>query len=478
MALLPIFAELSGRPCLVVGGGEVAWRKSVLLLEAGARLTVNAPVIDPRLRKLAATADLKIVETGYRPELVAEAVLVIAATSDVEVNAAVAAAAGQHNVLCNVVDDLDHCSFILPAIVQRGDVTVAVSTAGTAPVLARRIKGQVEDLLPTRTDALARFAKRWRPQVKAALDTVTARRRLWEDVFDGDIAAHVLAGREAQANRAMTERLATAGNPTARRGQAWLVGAGPGDAGLITVRGKHLLARADVVLYDRLVAPELLRFARREADLVFVGKRAGESSVQERINALLVEHVAAGKRVCRLKGGDPFLFGRGGEEVEALDAAGLDYEIVPGVTAALGCAAYAGIPLTHRSDAHSLWLGTGYEAPGHEENDWSALARSHQTLALYMSIGRLPHIAERLQAHGRAAETPCAIVENGARPEQRVLRTTLANLADDAQRFDVTSPAMLYIGEAAARAGQHAWFAPERFIDCRAGDDARIAQPG
>ncbi len=476
MALLPIFAELSGRPCLVVGGGEVAWRKSVQLLEAGARLTVNAPAVDPRLRELSRSHSLDIVEADYRPELVAQAMLVVAATSDARVNAAVAAAAEKHNVLCNVVDDLAHCSFILPAIVQRGDVTVAISTAGSAPVLARRIKGEIEEMLPARIDALADFARRWRPQVKAALDTMTARRRLWEEVFDGEIAGHVLAGREAQANRAMTERLAAGNNAAARKGQAWLVGAGPGDAGLITVRGKHLLARADVVLYDRLVAPQLLRFARREADLVFVGKRAGESSVQARINEMLVRHVTAGKRVCRLKGGDPFLFGRGGEEIEALEAAGLDYEIVPGVTAALGCAAYAGIPLTHRSDAHSLWLGTGHEAPDHDETDWTALARSHQTLALYMSVGRLQHITERLQAHGRAADTPCAIVENGARPEQRVLRTTLAALAGDAQRYGVTSPAMLFIGEAAARAGLHAWFAPEGFIDCRSRDDvARLA---
>ncbi len=452
----------------MVGGGEVAWRKTTQLVEAGARVVVNALQVDDRLRQLAEVGCVRFVEEIFDETLVAEAVLVIAATSDPQTNAAVSAAARRHRVLCNAVDDLQNCSFILPATVQRGDVTVAVSTAGSAPVLARRIKAQIEEMLPVRIGALAAFAHRWRPQVKKALGTIRQRRRLWEDVFDGEIAGHVLAGREADAHRRMTERLARPDD--AARGQAWLVGAGPGDAGLMTLRGKELLARADVVLYDRLVAKDILRFARREAELVFVGKRPGESWTQERINSLLVESVRAGKRVCRLKGGDPFVFGRGGEEVEALSKAGLDYEIVPGVTAALACAAYAGIPLTHRSAAHAVWLGTGHAAVDGAEPDWAALARGGDTLALYMSVRRLPQIAARLQANGRAASTLCAIVENGTTPQQRVLRATLGSIADNAARYAIESPAVLFVGDAVGLAPQQPWFAPERLIDANALD--------
>lgn len=471
MALFPIFVELADKPCLVVGGGEVAWRKTAQLLEAGARVTVNAPVVaDHRLAELVRGGQVTLVEDDYSEQLTAAAFLVIAATSDNGVNASVAAAAARNRVPCNVVDDIEHCSFIMPATIQRGPVSIAISTAGYAPVLARWIKASIENWLPARIDMLAGFAGRWRRQVKQSLGTITARRRLWEEVFEGSIAEHVLAGREAAANRDMTEALAVAGQqPESARGEAWLVGAGPGDAGLITVRGKQLLAKADVVLYDRLVGQELLRFARREAELIFVGKRPGHASIQDEINRLLVEHVRKGKRVCRLKGGDPFIFGRGGEELEALEAAGLAYQVVPGISAAMACAAYAGIPLTHRSAAHAVWLGTGHEASGDTGIEWQALAASGQTLALYMSVGRIGQIAERLQAHGRDPSTPCALVENGTRREQRVVKSDLASVARDAADWEIRAPAILFVGEAVAQAGCYNWFAPDGFIDARHG---------
>ncbi|MBT8132456.1 MAG: siroheme synthase CysG [Gammaproteobacteria bacterium] len=462
MSYFPIFADLEDRLCLVVGGGVVAHRKTLQLLSAGAAVRVNAPELCEPLQRLADEKKVEWLKGFYAAQSQTDTLLVIAATNDEMVNADVAADARAAQRLCNVVDDTERSAFIMPAMIRRDPVTIAISTAGAAPVLARWIKARIEAWLPARIGELARFAGRWRKTVGARLDTMQSRRIFWGSVFHGSVAEHVLAGRDRQANRLMTEQLdAAAVGQHHSVGEAWLVGAGPGDPELITLRGKQLLERADVVLYDRLVSPQLLEFARREAELIYVGKKNGDSHTQADIEKLLVQKVRDGKRVCRLKGGDSLVFARGGEELEALEAAGLPYQVVPGITAALACAAYAGIPLTHRDMSNSLTLGTGHAATSQS----LAGIDKKQTLALYMSVGRLAEVSAELIREGFAVSTPCALVENGATCAQRVLRGRLDDIARAAAEHSIAAPAMFFVGETAALAGRHAWFEPDGFID-------------
>ena len=458
----PAFLRLKGNPCLVVGGGIVAERKVRLLLRAGAPVTVVAPKLNSALTRL--RDDHRIT---HRPATFNDAMLVgmrvvIAATNDERINRQVACGADAAGILCNVVDDLAASSFIVPAIVDRSPVVVAIGTGGNAPVLAQTLKSQIEAWLPSRIGELAERAGRWRELIKRRFHSVTERRRFWQRFFDGPIAAHLLAGRQREAQRAL--RLELVGNvvPHARPGgEAYIVGAGPGDPGLVTIRAQQLISRADVVLYDRLVSEPILDYARKDAELVSVGKRAGsETMSQKDINALIVCHVRNGKRVCRLKGGDPFVFGRGGEEVQALVDAGLPYQIVPGISAALGCAAYAGIPLTQRGISSSVTFATAM-LDGEQTPDWSALARPGQTLVLYMSVASIAESAQQLIAHGLVTETPVAIVENGTTNRQRVLHSSLAKIANDVVRASIRSPAVLIVGETAKLGENLQWFAAD-----------------
>src|SRR5690606_16073208 len=392
--------------------------------------------------------------------------LVVAATDDPAVNARVAAAADRARVFCNVVDDAERSSFIMPAIVDRDPVTIAISSGGLSPVVARYVKGLIESLVPSRLGALARLAGRWRARVRAAIPDADERRHFWQDLVEGPAAEHAFAGRDEEAERVLQRSLAERTAVRARdravadqkAGEAWLVGAGPGHPDLITLRGRQLLAAADVVLYDRLGAPGLLRYARRDAELIPVGKTPGRPSItQAEINRLLVELVAAGKRVCRLKGGDPMVFGRAGEELEALVEAGLPFQIVPGVSAVEGCAAYAGIPLTLRNVSRALLITTG-----HENNDASsdlASFRPGQTLALYMGVAHYGTIAADLIRLGHAPDTPATVIEKGTTDAQRVIRTVLRLLPEAAERLAVEPPALLVVGETARLAERFAWFA-------------------
>ena len=471
MQHLPIFAALTGQPCLVVGGGAVATRKVAQLLAAGARVTVNAPELSPALLALAQSGAISTAPRPFDPDLIGASLLVIAATSDRAVNHAVAAAARDALRLCNVVDDPDVSTFISPSIVDRSPLLVAVSTGGAAPVLARVVRQQLERWLPVRLGALAEWAGRWRPTVRARLPDLQTRRALWERLFgeaverQSGIGADVLAGRVVQADAALT-RLLSAGADIEDKpvGQAWLVGAGPGDPELLTLRGFQLLQHADVVLYDRLVAPALLAFARRDAELIAVGKTGGGPSIsQASINALLVARVRAGQRVCRLKGGDPYVFGRGSEEALALAAAGLPFQVIPGITAASGCGAYAGIPLTHRDQACAVTFVTGHLAPGNapaEEPSWGALATLGQTLVVYMTGRRLAEVSGALLRHGRAADTPAAVVIGGTTDAQRCIAGTLGDIAARVATAGLASPAILYVGEVVALRAGLAWFRP------------------
>ena len=463
MRHLPLFADLRDRACLVVGGGDMARRRVALLLAAEARVTVIAPELDAELQRHARAEEIQFRQEAFDTQALDHYWLVVAATNDRGLNARVAAAAELAGKFCNVVDDPEHCSFIMPAIVDREPVMIAISTGGHSPVLARWVKGLIETMLPARLGRLGELAGRWRERVKAALPDSDRRRQFWQSVVKGQAAELSFAGRDADAETALKQALVgwrEDPSSPAERGEAYLVGAGPGAADLITVRGRQLLAEADVVLYDRLANPKLLEYARRDAELVCVAKTPGKPSItQVQLNRLLVRLVASGKRVCRLKGGDPMVFGRAGEEMQALTEAGLRFQIVPGVSAVEGCAAYAGIPLTLRGVSKAVLIATGHT----KDADLSHLdaARADQTLALYMSIGQLETISEALIGNGHAPETPAVIVENGTTDKQRVILTTLAGLADVKHEWQIVSPALLLVGETARYAERYSWFNPE-----------------
>lgn len=470
MHYLPLFASLADRACLVVGGGHVGERRAALLLDAGAVVTIISPDVTSTLGDWARAGRITHIDSEFAGHSLDPYWLVVAATSDADVNARVAEQAHAAKILCNVVDVPDLCSFIMPAIVDRDPVTIAISSAGTSPVVARWIRRLIEDAVPPRIGRLAALAGRWRNRVREAIPAIDARRHFWEATLTGDVGRDMLAGREAAAERALDRALEdwrATGAANAASGEAWIVGAGPGDAELITLRGRRLLAAADVVLYDRLVNPDVLRLARREAELIPVGKQAGRPSItQDRINTLLVQHVAAGRKVCRLKGGDPMIFGRVAEELGALAEAGQPFQIVPGVSAMTGCAAYAGIPLTLRNEASAILIATGHTHE-HVAADLSEF-RKGQTLVLYMSVAHLAVVAGQLTSLGHPAGLPVTIVEHGTLDSQRVIRTTLGTLAETAARYEILSPALLFIGTTARFAERYGWFGP---VTPATGDD-------
>ena len=459
MERLPIFLNLLDRQCLVVGGGVIAERKVRLLQRAGASIAVLSPKLSDSLQLLADAGTITHLRAHYCGELDRSWWLVIAATADDDLNRRVGSDAEQLGILCNVVDDNAASTFILPAIVDRSPVVIAIGTEGNAPVLAQQLKSQIEQWLPRRIGELAAQAGRWRALVKKRFDSLKMRRRFWQAFFSGPIAEHLLAGRQREAERAMRMQLVgDFDDSVAAAGEAWIVGAGPGDPDLITLRAQQLLSRADVILYDRLVSQAVLDFARKEAEFIFVGKRAGARAMsQQDINSLLVEQVRAGRRVCRLKGGDPFVFGRGGEEAHALARAGLPFQIVPGITAAIGGAAYAGIPLTLRGVSGSVTFATA-RLNGDEGPDWARIVRGGDTLALYMGTGKVAEIRQQLLHHGVGANTPVAFVENATTDEQRRVLCTVASMQKTAASEGIASPAVIYVGAAVASANKLDWF--------------------
>ena len=460
---LPIFLRLKGRLAVVVGGGQVAERKIELLLKAGARVKVVAPDLTPELDALLKQARLSHVREKFNAEHLVGAALIIAATDDAGLNREIYQLASAKNIPVNAVDDPEHCSFVMPAIVDRSPIMVAISSGGKAPVLARHLRAKFEALLPSSVGRLASLAGRWRAEVKRRLGSLGERRRFWESVLTGNVASRVSAGRDEDAERLLaTELDRFAIDDSTTRGEVYLVGAGPGDPELLTMKALRLLQQADVVLYDRLVSAEVLDLARRDADKIYVGKAERRHSLpQEEINQLLVGLAASGKRVCRLKGGDPFVFGRGGEELEALSDAGIDYQVVPGITAAAGCAAYAGIPLTHRDFAQSCNFVTGHTKADGSEPDWNALTKSGQTLVFYMGLKNLPDISKNLKRHGMPAGTPAAVIEAGTTASQRVVTGTLDTLPALVRRDAIGAPALIIIGEVVSLRSRLGWFEGE-----------------
>lgn len=456
MDYLPLFLQLRSHSVVVVGGGRVAVRKVDLLRRSGARVTVVAPELREELRKLAASDAIQHIAAKFAAEHLDReaAVLVIAATDHHEVNVAVSEAARARRIPVNVVDDPALSTFIFPAIVDRSPIIVAVSSGGESPVLARRVREQIESLLPEKLGALARFMGERRKSVQRALG-ILARRPFWERIVSGLVGSRVLAGDEVGAEKAFESELRTSHlttSPTTGRnglGEVYLIGAGPGDPDLLTLRALQLLQQADVVLYDRLVPDAVLERSRRDAERIFVGKETGDHSAQDRIHELLVQHASKGLRVARLKGGDPFVFGRGGEEIEVLTRHGIPYISVPGITAALGASSYAGIPLTHRRLAQSVTFVAGHVLAD-ESLDWRALAGSRQTVVFYMGVSHLDGIVAKLRDAGASADRPAAIVERATLPEQRTVRGTLETIAVLARDAEVKAPALLIVGDVTA----------------------------
>ncbi|MBM2885351.1 siroheme synthase CysG [Chromobacterium amazonense] len=457
MEFFPIFLKLRQQPCLVVGGGEVALRKARLLLAAGARLQVVAPELAPELAQLASEGALTHLAARYAAEQLDGQRLVVVATDDRVVNHQVAADAEARGILVNVVDDPAASRYISPAIIDRSPLMVAVASGGSVPVLARSIRARLESLIPAGYGRLARFGASFRDAVKARFPDVDARRRFWETVLEGPLADAVMNGDEAAARAEMEARIAAGGAD--RVGAVYLVGAGPGNPDLLTFRALRLMQQADVVLYDKLVAPELLNLVRRDAERVYVGKaRANHALPQDDINQLMVMLAKQGKRVLRLKGGDPFTFGRGGEEIATLAEQGVPFEVVPGITSASGAAAYAGIPLTHRDYAQSVTFVTGHKQDGTIQLDWPALTRPQQTVVVYMGVSTAAELCQAFIAHGRGAQTPAAAVEWATTERQRTVCGTLSTLPSLMASHGIASPALIIVGEVVELADKLAWY--------------------
>jgi len=449
----PVFFSLEGRDVLVVGGGESAARKIRLIQKSGARIVVVAPNVTDEIAALAKSGALVWEQRTFKEHDLAGRALAYGASDTEPVDLAVSILARRHGVPVNVVDRPDISDFITPAIVDRSPIVIGISSGGTAPVLIRRIRESLERSLPPGLGRLAVFADKFRSAVKAIVPPGRARLRFWETFFDGPIAEQVLAGDEQGATDKMLAEVNRDLSDEMMAGVVHIVGAGPGAADLMTIRAQRLLQKADVIVYDKLVSPEIMEMARRDADRIFVGKtRANHSVPQDGINDILVREAQAGKRVVRLKGGDPFIFGRGGEELERLQEAGITAHVVPGVTAATACGAAVGMPLTHRDHASSVTFLTGHGVNGEPDVDWPSLIGKRQTLVIYMGLHTSPILAARLAEHGMDLSTPVTIVENGSRDTQRTVKGTVGELATLVETHGLKGPAIVTIGSVAALA--------------------------
>jgi len=463
MDFLPVFINIKQQRCLVVGGGEIAARKASLLARAGASLCVVAEEISDSVREVVGTtAGGECILRAYEVSDLNGATLVIAATDNIDVNQQVSSDAQAKNIPVNVVDNPDLCTFILPAIVDRSPVVIAVSSGGKSPVLARLIRARLETLIPASYGRLAKLVGNLRGKVKEKFTTVNQRRAFWEQALTGPIAEYVFAGKEKQAQQMLEKQLADPDLKANDKGEVYLVGAGPGDPDLLTFRALRLMQQADVVLYDRLVSPEVLDLVRRDAERIYVGKARDDHAVpQDEINQYLVDLALQGRRVCRLKGGDPFIFGRGGEEIDKLAEQNIAFQVVPGITAASGCSSYSGIPLTHRDYSQSVRFVTGHLKDGSLNLDWENLARERQTLVFYMGLVGLPKICEALVAHGLNADTPMALIQQGTTRHQKVLIGTLGTMPDIVKKETVVPPTLIVVGEVVQLHEKLKWFKPD-----------------
>lgn len=459
MRYFPVFIDTQTMQVLVVGAGEVAARKLELILKSEASVTVVAPWMCDTVKSYANNPRVTLVERPFADDDLNDINMVFVATNDGAVNEYVHDQARARGVLVNVVDNTPLCQFITPSIIDRSPIVIAMSSGGVAPVLLRYLRQKLETVIPGNIARLGAFSEKFREKVKATLSGVTARRYFWEDVLDGDIAEMVEKGQDDKAQQAFLEALDAAKEEKKTQGQVYLVGAGPGDPDLLTFRALRLMQKADVVVYDRLVSPAILELVRRDAEKIYVGKaKSNHTLPQEQINSLMVDEAKKGNRVVRLKGGDPFIFGRGGEEIEELIAANIDFQVVPGITAASGASTYAGIPLTHRDHAQSVTFATGHLKDGTIDLNWPALAQQGQTLVFYMGLTGLPIICERLIEHGLDANTPIALVQEATRDAQKVVTGTLATINDDPRTPQMRPPTLIIVGSVVSLHSQLDWF--------------------
>ena len=456
MDIFPISLKLQQQPCLIVGGGHIAYRKAVLLHKAGAVIHVIAPDIDANLLQLVEESQGQYIQALYPAQIqLNDYRLVIAATDDYAVNTQVFEDCEALKILVNSVDDPPHCRFMVPAIVDRSPLVISVASNGTSPVLSRQIRTQLETSIPHGMGKLAEFSGKWRAAVKAKISNPDERRVFWEDLYASSLKEQVFHDNLVEADRLIEQALLEWKTP---KGEVYLVGAGPGDPELLTLKALRLMQQADVVIYDRLVSPAIMELCRRDATKIYVGKaRSNHAVPQEGINALLVEYASKGQRVCRLKGGDPFIFGRGGEEIQELFAAGVPFQVVPGITAASGCSAYAGIPLTHRDYAQSVRFLTGHLKEGSPELPWDELVYQNQTLVLYMGLVGLEKICEKLIEHGQRPDMPVALISKGTTPEQKVLVGTLVDIASKVEENHIQAPTLTIIGDVVSLREQLQW---------------------
>lgn len=461
MQFLPVFLSVRGQPCLVVGGGDVATRKVELLLKAQAKVTVISPELGTALKTLHEAGKFTHVAESFRAGQVGGQRVIIAATDDEVVNRAVATAAQASNIPVNVVDRPELCTFIMPAIIDRSPVIVAVSSGGASPVLARLLRARLESLVPAAYGRLATLVSGFREKVKARFASGADRRVFWERVLQGAVAEMAYAGRDDEARAALEKQLASTQAGIAQ-GEVYLVGAGPGDPDLLTFRALRLMQQADVVVYDRLVSKQVLELVRRDAEKLYAGKERDNHAIpQEDINQLLVRLAKEGKRVLRLKGGDPFIFGRGGEEIATLAAEGIPFQVVPGITAAAGCAAYSGIPLTHRDYSQAVVFVTGHLQDGSVNLNWKALAQPNQTVVFYMGLHGVPAICAGLTSHGMPSTTPVALIQQGTTPNQRVFVSTLKDLPELVNKENIKAPTLIIVGEVVHLHETLRWFLPQ-----------------
>jgi len=462
MEFLPIFINLRGARCLVVGGNEIAARKTALLLQVGANVTVVAPALAPAFAELANQDQMQHQRGEFETSLLDGMTLIISAHENYEVNRMVSEAAKARQLPVNVVDTPALCSFVLPSIIDRSPILVAVSSGGASPVLARLLRARLETLIPSAYGRLSSLAGQFRDKVKQRFTHSSNRRIFWEKVFQGPIAEMVFAGQDQAAHHALEEMLAQETETEHPMGEVYLVGGGPGNPDLLTFRALRLMQQADVVVHDNLVTPAVLDMARRDAERIYVGKQRDNHALpQEGINELLVRLAKEGKRVLRLKGGDPFIFGRGGEEIETLAEHGVPFQVVPGITAASGVASYAGIPLTHRDHAQACIFVTGHLKDGSMDLDWEMLARPKQTIVIYMGLHGLPSLCEQLIKHGLTADTPAAIVQQGTTSKQRVVTGTLASLPAIAAEAKLQAPTLIIVGSVVSLHDKLKWFNPK-----------------
>lgn len=462
---LPIFIDLKEKPCLVVGGGDIAARKAALLCRAHAKVTVMSPELSEATQKMVDAGAVDWLGAAFSTDIVMAYSLVIAATNDEAVNRQVYHHAKASGILVNVVDNPDLGDFILPSILERSPIVVAVSSGGESPILARQLRARLETLIPPSYGRLAGLVGRYRDAVKTKFPTVAMRRRFWEAILQGTVADHVLAGRNELGEKVLQAAIERGEPDSLSSGEVYLVGAGPGDPELLTFKALRLMQQADIVFYDRLVSKEVLDLVRREAELVYVGKqRAWHSVRQEEINQLLLTEAQKGKRVLRLKGGDPFIFGRGGEEIATLADEKMPFQVVPGITAASGCASYAGIPLTHRDHSQSCIFVTGQLKEGELDLNWPALVQPRQTVVVYMGLAGLPVLSQQLISHGLSVDTPAALVQQGTTERQKVWVSTIADLPALAEREKPVAPTMVIIGDVVKLHDSLAWFDPSKQI--------------